>query len=437
MTWDGSQYIAVGSGNSAWSSTDGVTWASHSLPASYTMNNIALSNTGALVAVGFNGKIISSNDNAASWSDRASGVSNALYGLASSADITLAVGDNGTIISSSNNIDWSQQNVSGLTGVSLQSITYGGPANFIAVGSAGTLISSDNGIDWSLSTLGGDMLSDVMWDGNQYIIVGERGSCYHSTDGINWQSCRTGTVNMLNAVAGNSSVVVSVGNFGSILSSRAVNEAPEPSVAAVITDEDSAVTAQVEANDPDLGDSVQFTIKTLPALGLSSIDFSSGLLRYTPNANVNGIDSLIVTASDSAGLSADLTVSITINAVNDAPTATAPAIAVDAGKTSTSQISVTDIDTDDSHTYTITSQPAQGMATVSSDGLLSYTANKGTSGADSITVQVADEAGATADVVVGVTITAVKSSGGGVLNLYGLLLLSAMIALMRRHGKGF
>ncbi len=87
--------------------------------------------------------------------------------------------------------------------------------------------------------------------------------------------------------------------------------------------------------------------------------------------------------------------------------------------------------------YTITSQPAQGMATVSSDGLLSYTANKGTSGADSITVQVADAAGATADVVVGVTITAVKSSGGGVLNLYSLLLLSAMIALMRRHGKWF
>lgn len=55
---------------------------------------------------------------------------------------------------------------------------------------------------------------------------------------------------MINAVFGNFSIVISVGDFGSILSSRILNEAPEPNVAAGKTS-----TSKLSVTDIDTDDS--------------------------------------------------------------------------------------------------------------------------------------------------------------------------------------
>jgi len=89
----------------------------------------------------------------------------------------------------------------------------------------------------------------------------------------------------------------------------------------VSTNEDMAVTFDPRTNDiePD-GQSITITGKTNGSLGSVAIINNSTRLRYTPYANVSGVDSFNYTASD--GSSSDsATVSMTIYAVNDPPNA--------------------------------------------------------------------------------------------------------------------
>ena len=75
-------------------------------------------------------------------------------------------------------------------------------------------------------------------------------------------------------------------------------------------------------NDTDAnGDALSVSqITTQPAHGTASIN-ASGNVTYTPAANYNGSDSFTYRASDGGLNSNTATVSISIAAVNDAPTA--------------------------------------------------------------------------------------------------------------------
>lgn len=98
-----------------------------------------------------------------------------------------------------------------------------------------------------------------------------------------------------------------------------VNDAPAGTNDAVTTDEDSAVTIDVLANDSDVDlDILSVDGVTQGANGSVSIN-PDDTLTYTPNANFNGVDSFTYIVSDNNGGNASVTVDVSVNAVNDAP----------------------------------------------------------------------------------------------------------------------
>ena len=110
----------------------------------------------------------------------------------------------------------------------------------------------------------------------------------------------------------------------------AVNDAPTAASQSVTTDEDTARTITLTGSDAD-GDTLTFEIATGPAngsLGAIGPRTCTGTtpkscqanVTYTPAANYNGPDSFEFHVNDGTVNSADATVSVTVNPVNDAPT---------------------------------------------------------------------------------------------------------------------
>ena len=109
---------------------------------------------------------------------------------------------------------------------------------------------------------------------------------------------------------------------------EAVNDAPVAVDDALTIDEDSgASTLDVLANDSDVDNSLEGTNITL-LTGVSNgtlVYNGDGTFDYIPDAEFSGSDSFTYTLTDPNGASDTATVSITVDAVNDAPVNTMPA----------------------------------------------------------------------------------------------------------------
>jgi len=92
------------------------------------------------------------------------------------------------------------------------------------------------------------------------------------------------------------------------------NDAPVAVAKDVSLDEDSTVEIEMSGSDVD-GDALTFEVKTAPAHGT----YENGI--YTPEENYNGTDSFTYIANDGTVDSEEANITITIDAVNDAPVA--------------------------------------------------------------------------------------------------------------------
>ncbi|HZN67141.1 MAG TPA: Ig-like domain-containing protein [Tepidisphaeraceae bacterium] len=89
--------------------------------------------------------------------------------------------------------------------------------------------------------------------------------------------------------------------------------------------EDVVVTGNVVTNDTDgEGDTLLPSLTSVPLHGGISMQ-STGVFTYTPHAGYNGSDSFTYSVWDGSSWSASATVTITLGAVNDAPSFTTPA----------------------------------------------------------------------------------------------------------------
>jgi len=123
----------------------------------------------------------------------------------------------------------------------------------------------------------------------------------------------------------------------------------------------------------------------------------NGTLMYTPAANANGVANVSVVAQDDGGAlyggsdtSAQQTFAITINAVNDCPTASGPSgpLTVISGASAAVPITASDIEGDPLSAGIVT-PPSHGA--LSGTGLnVTYTANAGYVGPDSFVLAVTD-----------------------------------------------
>ncbi|KQO10848.1 Ig-like domain-containing protein [Paenibacillus sp. Leaf72] len=118
-------------------------------------------------------------------------------------------------------------------------------------------------------------------------------------------------------------ILVSDGNGGTATSTITVTVTPvnDPPTAAddsVTTDEDTAVTGQVSANDVE-GDTLTYSILQQATHGIATVNSTSGAWEYTPDANYYGQDVFKIEVSDGNGGTVVSTISVTITPVNDAP----------------------------------------------------------------------------------------------------------------------
>jgi VCBS repeat-containing protein len=152
------------------------------------------------------------------------------------------------------------------------------------------------------------------------------------------------------------------------------------------TNEDTPVTINVLANDTDPdGDTLTISSFSQGANG-SVTNGVGGTLTYSPNANYNGTDSFTYTISDGHGGMDTATVTITINAVNDAPDAVDDTASTNENTAVNINVRANDTGGDcGAVNIKAVTQGAHGTVVINPDSTLRYTPNANFNGADSFT----------------------------------------------------
>ena len=193
-----------------------------------------------------------------------------------------------------------------------------------------------------------------------------------------------------------------------------VNDAPAARDDLAMTDENTPVAILVLANDTDPdGDPISISGIVNPSNGTAQIndnstpsDTTDDFIVYTPDLNFNGLDSFKYQATDGTSVSLDGTVFITVNPVNDPPTANDDLATTD--EDTPVLIFVLDNDTDadnDPLKITITAQP-DGTAFVGLLGTIAYIPTPDFHGTDLFTYTVNDGTADSNEATVTVTVNA-------------------------------
>ena len=193
--------------------------------------------------------------------------------------------------------------------------------------------------------------------------------------------------------------------------SVAVNAGPTANGGSLTTDEDTAANGTLSGSDPE-NSTLMFEIVDAPTKGaISNFDSAAGTFTYTPNANENGDDSFTFRVSDGQAASGPATIFITINPVNDAPTADAGSITTDEDVPVSGNVSGTDVE-GAALTYDLASTPGKGVITAfdRTTGAFTYAPNTNENGSDSFTFKVSDGPSDSSAATVSITINAVNDA---------------------------
>ncbi|MER2492089.1 Ig-like domain-containing protein [Catenovulum sediminis] len=179
-------------------------------------------------------------------------------------------------------------------------------------------------------------------------------------------------------------VTVEIGDVGEAL--QAVNDI-------LSVDEDTLLQSNLLLND-NIASTVPYTLSIVtPANHGSVILDQEGNLTYQPSANFNGTDSFTYQLQQSDGVSS-ATVSIDINAVDDAPLVMADSYSVNKGQLlqiAAPGVLANDIEFDgDPTTLAVKTIPAQGALTLNNDGSFDYQANDTFVGIDTFVYTLSD-----------------------------------------------
>ncbi len=167
------------------------------------------------------------------------------------------------------------------------------------------------------------------------------------------------------------------------------------------TDEDTTLVVAatgVLSNDIDteLPADLSALLISGPSNGTLTSFSSDGSFTYVPDAEFNGVDSFIYAAEDGVtGAWAEATVTLTVNAINDAPVAgddsynTAPATPLVVAAASGVLANDSDVDLDSLQAILV-DDVTGGSLTLNSDGSFEYTPDPGFFGNDTFTYRASD-----------------------------------------------
>ncbi|MED3961543.1 tandem-95 repeat protein, partial [Niallia taxi] len=196
---------------------------------------------------------------------------------------------------------------------------------------------------------------------------------------------------------------------------KPVNDLPTAKDSSLNVTEDEAASGMVEASDADK-DKLTFAIAENGQKGKAVLtDAETGEFTYTPDKNANGEDKIVFTVTDGQGEPVKATVSISIKAVNDAPTAASDSFTTNEDEKLTigseKSILVNDEDVDNDNLQAILVKgPANGLLVLNADGTFTYTPDKDYSGKDSFTYKATDGKLESAEQTVEIEVKAVNDT---------------------------
>jgi subtilisin-like proprotein convertase family protein len=172
----------------------------------------------------------------------------------------------------------------------------------------------------------------------------------------------------------------------------------------------------------EAGQTATYTVSNLSNAALFSVAPSvdaSGTLIYTPAPNVNGTSTFDVVVQDSGGTanggvntSATQTFTITVNPVNDAPTAISQTLTTAEDTALPITLSGADID-GNPLTFAVATQPANGTLSGTAPNL-TYTPNANYTGPDSFTFTANDGTVTSSPATVSITVNPAADDGDGI-----------------------
>ncbi len=185
-----------------------------------------------------------------------------------------------------------------------------------------------------------------------------------------------------------------------------VNDAPVASAQTVVTSEEVARSITLGATDVD-GDPLSFAIVTPPAHGTLS-GGTGAAQTYTPAANYHGPDSFTFKANDGTTDSNIVTVSITVDPVNDVPVANAQSVTLDEDTTATIVLGGADLD-GDSLSFVVVVPPAHGTLGGTAPNL-TYAPDADYHGPDTFTFKANDGTESSVEAAVSITVSPVNDA---------------------------
>lgn len=176
-----------------------------------------------------------------------------------------------------------------------------------------------------------------------------------------------------------------------LITVTAMNDAPITSNISLATNEDTPLTGSLSGFASDI---------ETPALNYSVAANSSGgafnaspngSYTFTPSANYSGIATFTYTACDNNASCSSSTITITINAVNDAPVFNDATITLNEDELQSGLLAITDVD-NPSVNITVTGQAQHGAFSINSSGSYTYQPNANFFGSEIITLTACDAA---------------------------------------------
>ena len=192
------------------------------------------------------------------------------------------------------------------------------------------------------------------------------------------------------------------------------NDVPVATGEAYATDEDTPLIVAAPgllANDVDIdGDRLTVVLVDRPIRG-TVVANANGSFNYVPALNFSGTDSFAYRVSDGNGRDSNtVIVTLTVNPLNDAPTATADTYAVSQDRAlsvAAPGVLINDRDVDGNPiSAVLVTAPVNGQLLLNADGSFTYTPNVGYVGSDSFTYRSSDGLLLSAPVAVTFSVTA-------------------------------
>lgn len=190
-----------------------------------------------------------------------------------------------------------------------------------------------------------------------------------------------------------------------------INDFPVAANGNLNTNEDIPVQGTLVGSDVD-STSLEYSIVSMPQKGtIQNLNLTTGSFRYVPNANSNGTDSFSFKIKDQFGFSNVGSISVNLNNINDAPTATPITAMLDEDKSVSVKLLGSDPD-GDALTFRLIAQPANGVVTNfnAATGTFTYTPKANFNGSDLIQFVARDASVDSATGAVAITVKAINDA---------------------------